>query len=36
VRAPEDAAAFDELVALLRGTEEWRYVEREVHIRLSR
>ena len=29
-------AAFDDLVAELRGTEEWRYVEREVDIRLER
>jgi len=34
--APADAAAFDELVVLLRGTEEWSFVDREVDIRLSR
>jgi len=34
--APEHAAAFDELVAMLRGREEWTYVDREVDIRLSR
>jgi len=34
--APEHAGLFDELVAVLRGTEEWRYVECEVDIRLSR
>lgn len=34
--APADAAAFDELLSRLRGTEEWRYVEREVDIRLER
>ncbi len=34
--APEHAGLFDELVAMLRATEEWRYVEREVDIRLSR
>jgi hypothetical protein len=34
--APIDAAAFDELVARLRVTEEWRYVVREVDIRLAR
>jgi hypothetical protein len=34
--APADAAAFDELVAELRATEEWRYVDREVDIRLRR
>lgn len=34
--APEHAAAFDELVAYLRSTEEWSYVDREVDIRLRR
>ena len=34
--APSDADAFEELVGLLRATEEWRYVVREVDIRLSR
>lgn len=34
--APADAAAFDDLVARLRASEEWRYVEREVDIRLTR
>jgi len=34
--APEHAAAFEDLVGHLRGTEEWRYVEREVDIRLTR
>jgi hypothetical protein len=34
--APEDAGLFDELVALLRVTEEWKYVEREVDLRLGR
>lgn len=33
--APSDTASFDELVAALRDTEEWRYVEREVEIRLT-
>src|SRR5262245_5051613 len=32
--APSDAAAFDELVAEIRGSEEWVYVEREIDIRL--
>lgn len=32
--APSDEAAFDELVASLRATEEWKHVEREVDIRL--
>jgi hypothetical protein len=27
---------FDELIANLRGTEEWSYVDREVDIRLDR
>jgi len=34
--APADSAAFEELVQILRATEEWRYVEREVDIRLRR
>ena len=34
--AAADAAAFEELVDLLRMTEEWKYVDREVDIRLSR
>lgn len=34
--APEDAPAFDKLVAALRGTIEWTYVEREMDIRLVR
>jgi chlorite dismutase len=34
--APQDAGAFERLVALLRATEEWNYVEREVDIRLTR
>jgi len=34
--APEHAPAFEALVHRLRATEEWRYVEREVDIRLSR
>lgn len=34
--APEDAARFEDLVAQLRGTEEWTYVEREIDIRLRR
>lgn len=34
--APEHEAAFDELVRRLRASEEWRYVEREVEIRLAR
>jgi chlorite dismutase len=34
--APADENAFDDLVAALRGTEEWRYVDREIDIRLTR
>lgn len=34
--APEHATRFDELLHALRASEEWRYVEREVDIRLRR
>lgn len=34
--APRDAEAFEELVQALRQTEEWRYVERGIDIRLVR
>ena len=34
--APADSDRFEELVRALRQTEEWRYVEREVDIRVSR
>ncbi len=34
--APQDSQAFEELVAALRATEEWKYVEREIDIRLLR
>ena len=34
--APGHARAFDQLLARLRATEEWNYVEREVDIRLAR
>jgi len=34
--APEDAHAFEDLVGELRATEEWKFVEREVDIRLVR
>ena len=34
--APEHAAAFEEMVAMLRTREEWRWVDREVDIRLIR
>jgi chlorite dismutase len=34
--AEADVAAFEQLVMELRATEEWKYVEREVDIRLTR
>jgi hypothetical protein len=34
--APSDCTAFDELVAELRASEEWAYVDREVDIRVVR
>ncbi len=34
--APQHAPAFEELVARLRQTREWEFVEREVDIRLTR
>ena len=34
--APHDSAAFEQLVTELRETEEWRYVIREIDIRLER
>lgn len=34
--APRDEGAFDELLGRLRATEEWRYVTREVDVRLER
>jgi chlorite dismutase len=34
--APSDEARFDELVAMLRATEEWAFIDREVDIRLER
>jgi chlorite dismutase len=34
--APEAAADFEELVARLRATEEWTFVQREVDVRLTR
>ncbi len=32
----EDAPVFDDLLASLRSTVEWRYVEREIEIRVQR
>ena len=34
--APQNALFFEDLVRALRATEEWRYVEREVDIRVTR
>jgi hypothetical protein len=34
--APEHRTAFEKLVGMLRSTEEWSFVDREVDIRLSR
>lgn len=34
--APSDAPRFEELVSELRRSEEWRYVEREIDIRLQK
>ena len=34
--AKKDTAEFDRLLARLRGTPEWKYVEREVEVRLIR
>ena len=34
--APQHSARFEELVRRLRETDEWRYVAREVDIRLAR
>lgn len=34
--AEVDSAAFEDLVAELRATDEWKYVEREIDIRLMR
>jgi hypothetical protein len=34
--APEHASAFDDLLATLRASEEWKYVDHEVDVRVSR
>jgi chlorite dismutase len=34
--APDDAEAFERLLARLRATSEWSFVEREVDVRLER
>jgi hypothetical protein len=33
--APEHAGLFEDLVGMLRGTEEWAFVEREVDVRVT-
>ncbi len=33
--SPSDSQAFDELLGVLRATPEWRYVNREVELRLE-
>jgi hypothetical protein len=33
--SPADASRFEELVGRLRETEAWRYVEREIDVRLT-
>lgn len=33
---PEESDAFEEMMASLRASEEWRYVEREVDVRLTK
>jgi chlorite dismutase len=33
--APDHEALFDELAHMLRATEEWKYVDREVDVRLA-
>ena len=34
--APENTTLFEDLVGMLRATEEWAYVEREVDVRVTR
>jgi chlorite dismutase len=34
--APEHAEAFEELTRQLRSTEEWKYIDREIDVRLVR
>jgi chlorite dismutase len=34
--APEHSALFEDLVGMLRATEEWSFVEREVDVRVVR
>lgn len=33
--APSDSGALEDFLSLLRSTEEWKYVEREVDVRLA-
>lgn len=34
--SPYDSAAFEEMLAELRATEEWKFVDREVDLRMTR
>lgn len=34
--APHDETAFDELLTRLRATQEWRFIDREIDLRLAR
>ncbi|ADB15561.1 hypothetical protein Psta_0876 [Pirellula staleyi DSM 6068] len=34
--APADSSAFDDMLTSLRATEEWKYIDREIDIRLER
>ena len=34
--APEHDSAFDDMLGEMRGSEEWRYIDREIDIRLTR
>lgn len=34
--APADSSAFDEMLVALRATEEWKYIDHEVDIRIER
>jgi len=34
--APGDADRFEELVQMLRASDEWTFIEREVDVRLAR
>jgi hypothetical protein len=34
--APEDAAKFDDMIGELRASDEWRFIDREIDIRLTK